>query len=75
MSKYYDSERKASPGPSGSVYSSEHSGMPTQPVMKDYPNGKYSMEGEYSDTVNGIDMFASKIDKKLKGQMRTLGDS
>lgn len=76
MAKYYSDmkEKKANPGAPGDVYSREHSGMPMEKVMKDYPKADYGLDG-YDDTIQGIDMFAKQNHKKLKKQQRMMSDS
>lgn len=75
--KYYNegSEKKANPGAPDGVYSMAHAGMPTEKVMKEYPMGGYGFEGNYDDTVQGIDMFGKMNHKKMMSQIRKLSDS
>ena len=74
--KYYEGgkEKKANPGAPGDVYSMEHSGMPSEKVMKEYPKSTYDLQG-YDDTREAIDMFASMNHKKVMMQKRTNKDS
>lgn len=74
--KYYGKgkEKKANPGAPGDVYSMEHSGMPSEKVMKEYPRHNYDLEG-YDDTIQGIDMFAEMNHKQVMKQKRTLKDT
>lgn len=77
MARYYNNgngkEKKANPGAPGDVYSKEHSGMPTEKVMKEYPKASYGLDG-YDDTREAIDMFASQNHRQIMKQKRTNKD-
>lgn len=78
MKRYYDgkeSERKANPGAPGPVYSDAHAGMPEEKVMKEYPKSYKGIDGNYDDTIQGIDMFSEMNHKKIMKQIRGLRDS
>jgi hypothetical protein len=48
------------------MHSDSFANMPEEKVMKEYPKADYGLDGDYKDTIEGIDMFAKENAKKIR---------